>query len=216
MSELEKLVQGSPEWHAARYGNASASRIADIIAKVKGGGYAASRENYLTELVLERFGIFTESFTNAAMEWGTQTEPLARIAYEAVTGEMVQEVGYVMHPTIAHAGASPDGLINQDGLLEIKSPNSKTHFEYLLAGEVPAKYKPQMAWQVACTGRQWVDFVSFDPRVPERLQLFCVRYVPDRDYLAMLEEEVIQFLKEVDSKFKQLQEKVDSWECVSR
>jgi hypothetical protein len=148
------MIQGSPEWFAQRMGNASASRIADIIAKTKsGGGYSASRENYMTELVLERFGIQPESFTNAAMEWGIQTEPLARIAYESMTGEMVQEVGYTMHPTIAHSGASPDGTINHDGLLEIKSPNSKTHFEYLLAGEVPAKYKPQKAMGGFCQFR---------------------------------------------------------------
>jgi putative phage-type endonuclease len=211
---MNDIVQGSPAWFAMRYGNASASRIADIIAKTK-SGYSASRENYLTELVLERFGIPQDSFTSAAMEWGTATEPLARMAYEAATGDFVKEVGYILHSTIEHSGASPDGLVGDDGLLEIKCPISKTHFEYLLAGEVPSKYKPQMAWQMACTGRKWCDFVSFDPRVPERLQYFQVRYHRDNEYIEMLETEVKQFLIEVAAKFKQLQDKVDAWECVS-
>jgi putative phage-type endonuclease len=211
---MNDIVQGSPEWFAMRHGNASASRIADIIAKTK-SGYAAIRENYLTELVLERFGIQQESFTSAAMEWGTATEPLARMAYEAATGEFVKEVGYILHGKIERSGASPDGLVGDEGLLEIKCPISKTHFEYLLAGEVPSKYKPQMAWQMACTGRKWCDFVSFDPRVPERLQYFQVRYHRDNEYIEMLETEVKQFLIEVAAKFKQLQDKVDAWECVS-
>jgi putative phage-type endonuclease len=211
---MNDIAQGSPAWFAMRHGNASASRIADIIAKTK-NGYSASRENYLTELVLERFGIQQESFTSAAMEWGTATEPLARMAYEAATGEFVKEVGYILHGKIERSGASPDGLVGDEGLLEIKCPISKTHFEYLLAGEVPSKYKPQMAWQIACTGRKWCDFVSFDPRVPERLQYFQVRYHRDNEYIEMLETEVKQFLIEVAAKFKQLQDKVDAWECVS-
>ena len=211
---MNDMTQGSPEWFKARYGNASASRIADIIAKTK-SGYSASRENYLTELVLERFGIFPEPFTNAAMEWGTATEPYARLAYEARTGEMVKEVGYILHPSIKHAGASPDGLVGKDGLLEIKCPSTKTHFEYLLGGKVPAKYVPQMAWQQACTGRKWCDFVSYDPRAPERLQYFQVRYHREPEYIATLEAEVVIFLAEVDAKFKELQAKADSWETVT-
>lgn len=206
---MNDIKQGTPEWFAARLGNASASRISDIIARTK-SGYSASRENYLTELVLERFGIPQESFTSAAMEWGTQTEPLARMAYEARTGDIVREVGYILHPTIKHAGASPDGIVFDEGLLEIKCPISKTHFEYLLAGEVPNKYKPQMAWQMACTNRKWCDFVSFDPRVPEKLQYFHIRYDRDDSYIAMLEEEVKLFLIEVDAKFEQLKSKMET------
>ena len=202
-----EIKQGSPEWFEQRLGNASASRIADVIAKTK-SGYSASRENYLTELVLERFGIPQESFSSQAMEWGTETEPLARAHYEAITGVFVDEVGYVLHPTIKHAGASPDGVVG-DGLLEIKCPNTKTHFEYLLNGEVPNKYKPQMAWQMACTGAKWVDFVSFDPRAPEGLQYFQIRYERDDEYIKMLEDEVVKFLAEVDAKFQQLKAKLE-------
>jgi putative phage-type endonuclease len=201
------MEQRSPEWYAQRYGNASASRISDVIAKTK-SGYSASRENYLTELVLERFGVYPEPFSTPAMEWGNLQEPFARMEYEAITGEFVQEVGYVLHPTIKHAGASPDGVVG-DGLLEIKCPNTKTHFEYLINGEVPNKYKPQMAWQMACTGAKWVDFVSFDPRAPEGLQYFQIRYERDDEYIKMLEDEVVKFLAEVDAKFQQLKAKLE-------
>jgi len=202
------VEQGSPEWFAARMGNVSASRVADIIAKTK-SGYSASRENYLTELVLERFGVKEESFTNAAMEWGTQQEPFARVAYEIKNDVLVQQVGYVVHNDIDRAGASPDGLVLDDGLLEIKCPNTKTHFEYLLNGKPPQKYITQMAWQMACTNRDYCDFVSFDPRAPEGLQYFEYRYFRDNDYIAMLESEVEDFLKEVETRFNLLNKKLE-------
>lgn len=201
--------QGSPEWFAARMGDVSASRVADIIAKTK-TGYSASRENYLTELVLQRFGVKDEGFTNAAMEWGTEQEPFARTAYELRNDVLVKQVGYVLHPTIKHAGASPDGLVGDDGLLEIKCPNTKTHFEYLLDGNPPQKYKTQMSWQMAVCERKWCDFVSFDPRAPEGLQYFEYRYMRDDEYIKMLEQEVAQFLIEVNERYQALQTKLES------
>jgi putative phage-type endonuclease len=200
------IEQGSPEWFRARYGNASASRIADVIAKTK-SGYSASRQNYLTQLVLERFGIFEEPYNSEAMQHGTDTEPFARATYELNNSVMVEEVGYILHPTIPKSGASPDGKVN-DGLLEIKCPCSKVHFEYLLGDRIPPKYIPQMAWQMACTGALWCDFVSFDNRVPEGLQYFQVRYMRDDEYIKMLEEEVTQFLIEVELKFIQLKARI--------
>ena len=202
------IIQGSPEWRNLRAGKATASRIKDIIAKTK-TGYSTSRENYLTELVIERFGVINDGFTNSAMQHGTDTEPYARHAYEVANGVMIDEVDFVPHPTIANAGASPDGLIGSDGLLEIKAPNSLTHFNYLLAGVVPEQYKPQMGWQCCCTGAKWVDFVSFDNRVPDGLQYFQIRYFPEQEYLTYLEKEVTQFLKEVDKKYEQLFAKVN-------
>ena len=157
----------------------------------------------MTDLVIERFGVLNDSYTNAAMQHGTETEPFARHEYAVKNNVMVDEVDFVDHPRIAMAGASPDGLVT-DGLVEIKCANSKTHFEYLLANEVPAKYKPQMAWQCCCTERSWCDFVSFDPRVPEGLQYFQIRYFPEHEYMNYLEEEVKIFLKEVDEKYHQL------------
>jgi putative phage-type endonuclease len=200
------IKQGTPEWFAMRAGRVTASRVADVIAKTK-TGYSASRKNYMDELVKERFGVMPEPFTNAAMQWGTEQEPFARMEYESRTGNMVLEVGFVHHPSIEMAGASPDGVIGE-GLLELKAPNTSTHFDYLLAGEVPSKYLAQLGWQLACTGAEWVDFVSYDPRAPEGLQYFQVRYNRDDDYIAMLEDEVRKFLIEVDERYNALSEKL--------
>lgn len=201
------MEQGSKEWFDARYGRVTASRVADVIAKTK-SGYSASRANYMTEIVIERFGVVNEKFTNDAMQWGTEQEPFARANYEIKNNVIVKECGFIDHPTIEMAGASPDGIVGA-GLLEIKCPNSKTHFEYLLAGVVPEKYKPQMAWQMACTGAQWVDFVSYDPRVPEGLQYFQIRYERNDNYIAELEAEVIKFLDEVNTMHIQLKDKLN-------
>lgn len=198
------IIQGSHEWKMLRAGKATASRIKDIIAKTK-TGYSTSRENYLTELVIERFGVINEAFTNTAMQHGTETEPYARHAYEVKNGVMIDEIDFVPHPLIEMAGASPDGVIG-DGLIEIKCPDSKTHFNYLLSGAVPEQYKPQMAWQMACTGAKWCDFVSFDNRVPEGLHYFQIRYERDEEYISNLEYEVKKFLEEVEARYKQLNE----------
>lgn len=196
--------QGSAAWFAARMGKVTASRISDVIAKTK-SGYSTSRENYCVELALERLtGNRQESFSNDAMKWGTETEPLARAAYEARTGAIVDEVGMVPHPTIDRTGASPDGLIDADGLLEIKCPNSATHAKTLLSKKPDAKYITQMTWQMICTGRQWCDFVSFDPRFPAPLQLFITRIERDVEKCAELEAEVITFLAEVDAMVNKL------------
>jgi len=191
------IVQGSPEWFAQRLGKVTASRVADVIAKTK-TGYSTSREGYMVELALERItGQRAEAYTNSAMQWGTETEPLARAAYEALTGELVEETSMVQHPRIEMAGASPDGLVGADGLLEIKCPNSATHVQTLRSKKPAGKYITQMMWQMACTGRSWCDFVSYDPRMPEGLQLFTTRVPRDDKVIAELETEVEKFLEEV-------------------
>jgi putative phage-type endonuclease len=200
----EEIIQRSDAWHEIRLGKATASRIADIIAKTK-SGYSTSRDNYMAQLVCERLtGQKGEFFTNAAMQHGTDTEPLARSAYEAFVDVMVEEVGFVQHPKIEMAGASPDGLVGLFGMLEIKCPNTATHIEALLTETVPTKYITQMQWQMACAQRQWCDYVSFDPRIRADLQLFVKRVEFDATYVAMLEEEVIKFLKELDIKVNKL------------
>lgn len=191
------IEQGTPEWFAQRLGKVTASRVSDIIAKTK-TGVAASRGNYLAQLVAERLtGQTADSFKSGAMQHGTETEPQARMAYEAETGLMVSEVAMIEHPTIAMSGASPDGLVGEDGLVEIKCPNTSTHIATLLADKAPSGYIPQMQWQMACTGRQWVDFVSFDPRMPEDMQLFIKRVPRDNALIAEYESEVVKFLAEV-------------------
>lgn len=198
------IEQGTVEWHMQRLGKVTASRIADVLSKGK-SGESASRKNYRTELLVQRLtGQPGESFTSSAMEWGTATEPLARIAYEATMGAFVNQVAFIDHPTIANYGCSPDGLIDKDGLIEIKCPNSSTHIDYLLDDKPPAKYIPQMQCQMAVTGRQWCDFVSFDPRLPDDLQLFVVRLERDQEYIEAMEVEVQKFLSEVDEMFTKL------------
>lgn len=200
------IEQGSEAWFAQRLGKVTASRVADVIAKTK-TGYSTSRDNYMAQLVCERMtNTVAESFTNTAMAWGTETEPLARAAYEAYADVLVDEVAMITHPTIEASGASPDGLVGDDGMLEIKCPNTATHIDTLLSQSVPGKYNTQMQWQMACTGRQWCDFVSFDSRLPTELQLFVKRVPRDNAYIAMLEEEVQKFLVELDGKIKKLNE----------
>jgi putative phage-type endonuclease len=198
------MEQRSEEWFAARCGKVTASRVADIIAKTKTGP-SASRENYLAQLVCERMtGKPADSYSNAAMQWGTDQEPFARAAYEAAKDVLVEEVGFIVHPSIEGAGASPDGLVGLFGLVEIKCPNTATHIQTLLDQKVPEKYNTQMQWQMSCTGRQWCDFVSFDPRMAEGLQLFIKRVEYDPIYVSQLEKEVIFFLMDVEEKINKL------------
>jgi putative phage-type endonuclease len=200
----EQIEQRSDAWFSARLGKVTASRVADVIAKTK-SGYSASRDNYMAQLICERLtGQQGESFTNAAMTWGTETEPLARSAFEAYADVMVEEVGFVPHPRIRDSGASPDGLVGLFGMLEIKCPNTATHIDTLLTQTVPSKYITQMQWQMACCERQWCEFVSFDPRLPQDLQLFVKKVEFNQTYVAMLEEEVINFLEELEIKVAKL------------
>ena len=173
------MDQRTPEWFAARLGKVTASRVSDIIGKTQ-SGYSASRANYMALLVCERLtGAAAESYSNAAMQHGTDTEPMALSAYEAAKGVLVQAEGFVTHPSIEQSGASPDGLVGDSGLIEIKCPNTATHLDTLLSKKMPSKHRPQVQWQMACTGRHWCDFVSYDPRLPERLQMFVVREIYD-------------------------------------
>ncbi len=195
---MSEIIQGTPEWFAARLGRVTASRVADVVARTKSGP-AASRANYMAQLVAERLtGTATDGFNSVAMQWGTAMEPDARAAYEFRYDKEVVEVGFIQHPTIAMSGASPDGLIGDNGLVEIKAPNTATHIETLRGGSVPGKYVIQMQWQMACSGRAWCDFVSFDPRMPESMSLFVQRVKRDDAQIDTLEAEVKAFLTEVD------------------
>lgn len=192
-------IQGSEAWKKERAGHATASRFKDVLARIK-TGEAATRRNYRVQLVTERLigAPIANGFTSKAMEWGTQTEPLARLAYEAHTSEPVEETGFLLHPSLDWCGASPDGLIGSDGILEIKCPEPATHMEWLLDGVLPSEHVAQVQGQLWITGRKWAHFVSFDPRFPENLQLLLVRVERDEEYIAKLEKEVRIFLREVD------------------
>lgn len=197
-------VQGTPEWLAGRAGRVTASMISNVLMKPETAGF----RDYQAQLVAE---ILTgkpqgSDYTNAHMQFGTETEPLARSAYEAETGFSVDEVGLCIHPTIDRAGASPDGLVGNSGLVEIKCPKVATHLAYLIAGVVPAGYKNQMMWQMACCDRDWCDFVSFRPDLPEHLQLFLIRFHRDQKEIDKLETAVNAFLATVDEMIKKLKE----------
>lgn len=203
------IIQGSPEWFALRVGKVTASRVADVTAKTK-TGWGASRANYMAELIAERLtGVTAPSYTNAAMQWGTETEPQARAAYSFHTNADVSEIGFVDHGSIPMTGASPDGLIGDDGLIELKCPNTATHIDTLLGDEIDGKYIKQMQWQMACTGRKWCDFVSFDPRMPETMRLFIKRVNRDDAMIAQLEKDILQFLGELDFKVDNLRKRYE-------
>lgn len=207
---MHSMDQGSAEWLQARLGKATASKIADIMAKTKSGP-SASRANYAAQLVAERLsGTPAEGFTNAAMQWGTDTESEARDAYAADRLCEVREIGFADHPTIPMTGASPDGLIGEDGLVEIKCPNTATHIDTLLNRAVPSKYVKQMMWQMACTERRWCDFASYDPRLPESMRLLVIRLHRSDDMIAEIEAEVAAFLVEVDQTVAALREQYET------
>lgn len=216
MASSPDIEQRSAAWFAARIGKATASRVSDVVARTK-SGYSASRANYAAQLVCERLtGVQADSFSNAAMQWGTDHEADARDAYAFMKGVEVEEVGFVDHPALVEAGASPDGLIGADGLLEIKCPNTATHIDTLLNGTIADKYIVQMQWQMACTDRLWCDFVSYDPRMPEGMRLFVKRIARDMERVAELEAEVGKFLDEVEAKVRALRSRYepandDSW-----
>ena len=198
------IKQGTPEWKALRLGKITASRVSDVIAQIK-SGEAASKTEYRIELVCERLtGKETDGYTNAHMERGIELEPFARAAYEVRQGVFVEQVAFVDHPTVSNAGASPDGLVGDDGCIEIKCPMVKTHIKTILDKKAPSKYLPQMQWQMACTGRKWVDFVSYCPDLPENMQIFIARVDRDDEYIGMLEDAVRVFDSEIETMIERL------------
>lgn len=201
------VEQGTPEWHAARAGRVTASRVADIMRKTKSGP-AASRKNYAAELVAEILtGTVVEAFCSKEMQWGKDHEAEACSHYALAMGEEPVKVGFVIHPTIDDAGASPDRLVADDGLAEIKCPNTATHIETILTEKIDPDYVTQMQWQMGTTGRQWCDFVSYDPRLPGPMRFFSKRVERDDKIIAELEAEVVRFLAEVDETVAALRQK---------
>lgn len=201
---MDNIVQRTPEWFNLRLGKVTASRIADLMAHTK-NGYSASRDKYMTDLAIQILtGVVEQGFTNQAMQWGIDNEGKARDAYSFFTGNTVEEIAFINHPTIEQAGASPDGLVGDDGLVEIKCPNSNTHFETLLTGKIKNEYLLQMQWQMACSGRKWCDFVSYDPRFPEEYVIFIKHVERDDGLIAKITNEVTKFLAELDGKLAKL------------
>ena len=198
------MIQQSPEWYQAKIGKVSASRCADLMAKTK-SGYSTSRKNYMMELIIARLtGEYPESYTSAAMQWGIDTEAEARLQYEGATLNIVKQVGFI--ELNENIGCSPDGLIGDEGGLEIKCPNSATHIETLLSGNIDRKYILQMQFSMWVTGRKWFDFVSYDPRWPIDLRLFIKRVERDEVMISEIKKEVDSFLAEMFDSMNKLKE----------
>jgi predicted phage-related endonuclease len=209
---IVSCAQGTEEWRLERLGRLTASRIGEATARIK-SGWGASRANLMGELIAERLtGMPTVGYTNAAMKWGSEVEPLARAAYVFFTDREVVEVGHVLHPTIAEAGASPDGLVGDDGLIEIKCPNTATHIDTLLGKAIDGAYVAQVQFQLACcVGRRWCDWISFDPRLPASMCLFVKRIARDDKLITALEEDARLFLTELADKLAALIAKYPSF-----
>lgn len=202
---MDNIEQGSEEWHKLRLGKVTASRIADLLARTK-TGWGASRKNYEAQLIAERLtGERDETYKSPEMERGNEVEAEARQAYEFFNDVTISDSSFVDHPTIEMSGASPDGEVEEDGLIEIKCPNTATHLATLLGASIKGVYLKQMQWQMACTGRKWCDFVSYDPRMPAHLRLHVQRIERDDDFIEEVENEVRVFLDGIAEKLEKLE-----------
>lgn len=208
-------IQGEPEWHAARAGRVTASRVADIVRKTK-TGVSASRNTYLGELVAERLSgkVAEAGFKSAAMQWGNDNEANAVALYELIHDCDCEAIGFALHPKIEMAGCSPDRLVNDAGLVEVKCPNTATHIATLLGAPIDPDYIKQIQWQLSVCERAWCDFVSFDPRLPAEMQIYVQRVPRDDRLIRELESAVEEFLFEVDNMVKTLNAKYRAKEAA--
>ncbi|MBR7002085.1 MAG: YqaJ viral recombinase family protein [Neisseriaceae bacterium] len=204
--DTAEVEQRTDEWQQVRCGKITASRMGAVMNVLKNGTAGAERRKYTAELVCERLtGNPTPHYENAAMQHGTELEPIARDAYWLETGNEVEEVGFIEHPSIPNCGASPDGLIGDDGLIEIKAPETYTHIETLRTGEIKQDYIYQMQWQMECCSRKWCDFVSFDNRLPEKLQIFIKRVYRDDALIDEMKNQVWAVNAAVDTALRDLE-----------
>ena len=206
--KIIECEQGTPEWHAARCGRVTASRVGDMLARIK-TGWGAMRANYLAELVAETLTgtVATDGYVSAAMKRGSETEAEARDLYAFRYNVEPVRVGFIVHPTIERAGCSPDRLVGDDGMIEIKCPNTSTHIDTLLGASIDGKYLKQMQWQMACAERDWCDFISFDSRLPAEMQMDVRRVPRNNDMIRELQHEVALFLDEVSETVSRLRER---------
>lgn len=199
--------QGSGAWLNQRVGCLTASRMADAMAMLKSDKPSESRNKLMIEILAERMtGDAAPHFVNDAMRWGIEQEPHAKSAYEAASGNLLDACGFIPHPSIEYFGSSPDSLLDDDAVVEFKCPTSTTHVGWLLAGVMPEQHKPQVLAQLACTQRTRAVFVSFDPRMPVKRQLFIKEWTPDPAEIAAVEGAAREFLRELDAMFQQLAE----------
>jgi len=197
--EIIQCQQGTEEWNKARLGMITASCFGDVLAK----GQGKTRRSYMLRVAAERLtGEKQETYCNGAMEWGTEHEPEARAYYEQINNTLIQQVGFVKFNDFI--GCSPDGLVDEDGLLEIKCPHTTTHLETVLSNEIPTGYVSQIQGQLWITGRQWCDFVSFDPRV-QGGPFWCKRVFRNEEYINNLQTEINLFADQLNDLVKQFE-----------
>jgi len=206
MPKFIDCTQGSAEWLQARVGRITGSRMSDVMAYLKSGkGEMACRRDYRMDLMAERLtGSAEKKVVTAEMQWGIDHELEAKGAYEVAMDCLIQTVGFAVHPSMDYSGASPDGLLDADGILEVKCPKTTTHLSYLMAGTVPEDYQPQMLWEMACCERTWGHFVSYDPRLPEDMRLLIIRFDLDGKRVAAMEDEVGKFNLEIEAALESL------------
>jgi exodeoxyribonuclease (lambda-induced) len=207
------MEQRTDEWFKARLGKVTASKIHDIMIKTK-TGESTYKTKYRLQLVTERLtGKVVPVFMNNAMAHGVEYEDEAKLEYanrnKLLVGTDLTDVGMIDHPSIDWSGASPDGMVGNEGLIEIKCPQPITHTTTIETGEISKRYIHQMQWQMSCTGRQWCDFVSYHPDFPDDLKLFVKRVPRDNELIARLEEAVSTFVQEVDFKIKTIKENLN-------
>lgn len=208
---MDNIEQGSEEWHQLRLGKVTASRVSDVMASGRGSGESKTREKYKNEVIRERLtGKQVQGYINPSMERGTLLEPIARASYEVLHNVIVDQVPFIDHPTIKMAGCSPDGLVGDNGLIEIKIPNPENHIKALLTDnkELITTYFSQVQWQLACSNRSWCDLISFDPDLSEEYQFSISRIYRDDEWIKQAENEVIKFLSEVEIGVLTLKEKL--------
>lgn len=196
---LHDVAQRSPEWFALRAGKLTGSCAKDMLATIQ-KGEAASRRDLKFKLVAERLSQSSQEdgYTNAVMQWGIDHEAEAIAAYEATTGRFVDAIGFCEHDELL-VGTSPDGFISTDGILSVKCPKTATHIRYIRDGKEPSEHIAQNTHELWLTGRQWIDFVSYDPRLPDALRLFIVRVTRTQPELDDYGRKALAFLAEVET-----------------
>ena len=201
---MSDIAQRTAEWHAMRCGKVTASRVSDVMSKTK-AGWSKARETYMFEILAERLtGIQEEGFASYAMKRASEMEPEARDFYAFSRDADIELVPFIDHSDIAMYGCSPDGLVGDDGLIEIKCLDAKNHITVMETGEIDKKYMAQMQSQMDCTDRKWCDFVSYDPRFPADLRMCVIRVPRDNGLIGDMRSMVKEFIADIDKRVLRL------------
>lgn len=204
--KIINVQQLSGEWFQAHCGKVTGSHMKALLDITKKGEPGSTRKTYFrTKLAEMLTGVaIQDNYVSKEMLDGIEREPIARAAYEAQEECMVEEVGFVMHDSIERFGCSPDGLVDQDGGVEIKCPKAGTHLHWIMNGKIPEEHTPQLRAELSVTGLKWIDFVSFNPEVPKPLRLMVIRMTHEQADVGLIEEAVQQFISELDAAVERL------------